>query len=57
MQGSIRKKGKSYYIRYYQDGKQIERIGGKTKKEAQSKLNEILYKLENGYRVYIYYYI
>ena len=51
MQGSIRKKGKSYYIRYYQDGKQIERIGGKTKKEAQSKLNEILYKLENGYTI------
>ena len=51
MQGSIRKKGKSYYIRYYQDGKQIERIGGQTKKEAQSKLNEILYKLENGYTI------
>lgn len=51
MQGSIRKKGKSYYIRYYQDGKQIERIGGKTKKEAQIKLNEILYKLENGFTI------
>ncbi|WP_195987041.1 tyrosine-type recombinase/integrase [Clostridium sp. D53t1_180928_C8] len=49
MQGSIRKKGSSYYIRYYdKNGKQIERVGGKTKKEAQLKLNEILYTLENG---------
>ena len=51
MRGSVRKKGSSYYIRYYQDGKQVERIGGKTKKEAESKLNEILYKLENGYTI------
>ena len=51
MRGSVRKKGNSYYIRYYKDGKQIERIGGKTKKEAETKLNEILYKLENGYTI------
>lgn len=51
MRGSVRKKGNSYYVRYYKDGKQIERIGGKTKKEAETKLNEILYKLENGYTI------
>ena len=51
MRGSVRKKGSTYYIRYYQDGKQVERIGGKTKKEAETKLNEILYKLENGYTI------
>lgn len=49
MQGSIRKRGNSYYIRYYdKNGKQLEKVGGKTKKEAQLKLNEILYRLENG---------
>lgn len=49
MRGSIRKRGNSYYIRYYdKNGKQVEKVGGKTKKEAESKLNEILYTLENG---------
>lgn len=48
MRGSIRKKGNSYYIRYYENNKQVEKLGGKTKKEAQVKLNEILYRLENG---------
>lgn len=49
MRGSIRKKGNSYYIRYYdKKGKQIEKVGGKTKKEAELKLNEIIYTLENG---------
>ena len=46
MQGSIRKKGNKYYIRYYENGKQVEKVGGKTKKEAQIKLNEIIYKIE-----------
>lgn len=49
MRGSIRKKGNQYYIRYYENGKQVEKNGGSTKKEAESKLNEILYRLENGY--------
>ena len=48
MRVSIRKKGNSYYIRYYENNKQVEKLGGKTKKEAQVKLNEILYRLENG---------
>ena len=48
MQGSIRKKGNKYYIRYYENGKQVEKVGGKTKKEAQIKLNEIIYKIEKG---------
>lgn len=48
MQGSIRKKGNRYYIRYYENGKQVEKVGGNTKKEAQIKLNEIIYKIENG---------
>ncbi len=49
MRGSIRKKGNSYYIRYYdKKGKQIEKVAGKTKKEAELKLNEIIYTIENG---------
>ena len=52
MEGSVRKKGTTWYYRYYIyiDGKkkQIERKGGKTKKEALEKLNEELYREQNG---------
>lgn len=44
MEGSVRKKGNTWYCRYYVfvDGKkkQIERKGGSTKHEALKKLNE-----------------
>lgn len=53
MQGSVRKKGNSWYYRYYEykDGvkKQIERKGGNTKAEALKKLNEVLNRIYNGY--------
>ena len=53
MQGSVRKIGSSWYYRYYTfvDGKkkQIERKGGKTKREALEKLNEALYQQNNGF--------
>jgi hypothetical protein len=43
MQGSIRKKGKNYYIRYYEyiDGlkKQHEKVVGPSYEEAEKKLN------------------
>lgn len=48
-QGSVRKKGNSWYYRYYEDGKQIERKGGNTKKEALEKLNEELNRQYKGY--------
>ncbi|MCF0149105.1 MAG: site-specific integrase [Clostridium sp.] len=52
MNGSVRKKGKSWYYRYYEykDGKrkQIERVGGKTKSEALKKLNEEINRSYNG---------
>lgn len=52
MNGSVRKKGKSWYYRYYEykDGirKQVERVGGKTKSEALKKLNEEINRLYNG---------
>ena len=52
MQGSIRKKGNTWYYRYYTiiDGKkiQIERKGGRTKKEAQAKLNEEIFDFNNN---------
>lgn len=52
MNGSVRKKGKSWYYRYYEykDGerKQIERVGGKTKAEALKKLNEEINRSYNG---------
>lgn len=52
MNGSVRKKGKSWYYRYYEykDGKrkQIERVGGKTKSDALKKLNEEINRLYNG---------
>lgn len=53
MEGSVRKKGDTWYYRYYTyiDGKkkQIERKGGGTKKEALHKLNEELYRENNGF--------
>lgn len=53
MQGSVRKKGNSWYYRYYEykDGvkKQIERKGGSTKAETLKILNEVLNRIYNGY--------
>lgn len=53
MQGSVRKKGNSWYYRYYVfiDGekKQIERKGGNTKDEALVKLNAEIYKTNTGF--------
>ncbi len=53
MKGTIRKKGNNYYIRYYETvngvKKQLERKGGYTYAEAEKKLNEIIYKQNNGY--------
>lgn len=52
MNGSVRKKGNSWYYRYYdyENGvkKQIERVGGKTKSEALKKLNQELNRVYNG---------
>lgn len=52
MNGSVRKKGNSWYYRYYdyENGvkKQIERVGGKTKSEALKKLNQELNRIYNG---------
>lgn len=47
--GSIRKKGSIYYIRYYENGEQKEKRGGKTKEEANKLLTSILNSLDNGY--------
>ncbi len=53
MEGSVRKKGNTWYYRYYVfvDGqkKQIERKGGSTKRESLEKLNEEIYKDNNGF--------
>lgn len=52
MQGSVRKKGNSWYYRYYTyvngEKKQIERKGGLTKKAALEKLNEEIYMINNN---------
>ncbi|MEG1481816.1 tyrosine-type recombinase/integrase [Clostridium sp.] len=52
LQGSVRKKGSSWYYRYYTyingEKKQIERKGGSTKKQALEKLNEEIYMLNNN---------
>lgn len=48
MRGSIRKRGKVWYYRYRENDKLIEKKGG-TKEEAEKKLNEILYRINNGY--------
>ncbi|MGL6186134.1 MAG: tyrosine-type recombinase/integrase [Clostridium chrysemydis] len=54
MEGSLRKRGSKWYYSYESydssgNKKRIERVGGKTKKEAQQKLNEALYKRDCGY--------
>jgi integrase len=53
MNGSVRKKGSVWYYRYYEyvngEKKQIEKKGGSTKSEALKKLNEAIYKMNNGY--------
>lgn len=53
MQGSVRKKGNTWYYRFYLfvDGerKQIERKGGSTKREALEKLNEEIYNMNVGF--------
>lgn len=49
MQGTVRKRGNSWYYRFYNDGKQIERKGGSTKKEALEKLNNELNRQYKGY--------
>lgn len=48
MRGSIRKRGKVWYYRYRENDKLIEKKGG-TKEETEKKLNEILYRINNGY--------
>ncbi|UYZ35997.1 site-specific integrase [Clostridium beijerinckii] len=48
MRGSIRKRGKIWYYRYRENDKLIEKRGG-TKEEAEKKLNEVLYRINNGY--------
>ncbi|XZM32813.1 tyrosine-type recombinase/integrase [Clostridium perfringens] len=54
MEGSLRKRGSKWYYSYESydsngNKKRYERVGGKTKKEAQQKLNEALYKRDCGY--------
>lgn len=48
MRGSIQKRGKTWYYRYRENDKLIEKRGG-TKEEAEKKLNEVLYRINNGY--------
>ena len=52
MNGSVRKRGNTWYYRYYEysngEKKQVERKGGKTKKEALEKLNKEIYRINNG---------
>ncbi|MGL5086086.1 MAG: tyrosine-type recombinase/integrase [Clostridium sp.] len=47
--GGVRKRGASWYYRFYDNGTQIERKGGSTKKEALEKLNEELNRQFKGY--------
>lgn len=49
MQGTVRKRGNAWYYRFYSNGKQIERKGGPTKKEALQKLNEEINRQYKGY--------
>ena len=50
MEGSVRKRGTKWYYRYRDyDGKQVERVGGNTKKEALCKLNEEINRKNRGY--------
>lgn len=48
MRGSIRKRGDTWYYRYRENDKLIEKRGG-SKEETERKLNEVLYRLNNGY--------
>lgn len=48
MRGSIRKRGNVWYYRYRENDKLIEKRGG-SKEEAERKLNEVLYRINNGY--------
>ena len=48
MRGSIRKRGDYWYYRYRENGKLIEKKGG-DKDEAEKKLNEVIYRINNGY--------
>ncbi|WP_297634694.1 tyrosine-type recombinase/integrase [uncultured Clostridium sp.] len=48
MQGTVRKRGSKWYYRYLLGTTRIEKVGGKTKKEALEKLNDELYKLQNN---------
>ena len=48
MRGSIRKRGNIWYYRYRENEKLIEKRGG-TKEEAETKLNAVLYRINNGY--------
>jgi Site-specific recombinase XerD len=48
MRGSIRKRGNVWYYRYRENDKLIEKRGG-SKEEAETKLNEALYRINNGY--------
>ncbi|OOM69510.1 tyrosine-type recombinase/integrase [Clostridium sp. BL-8] len=48
MRGSIRKRGSIWYYRYRENDKLIEKRGG-SKEEAEKKLNEALYRINNGY--------
>lgn len=49
MRGTLRKRGNNYYIRYYIDGKQVEKAAGTDKAIAESMLNEVMYKLQTSY--------
>jgi integrase len=48
MRGSIRKRGNVWYYRFRENDKLIEKRGG-SKEEAEIKLNEALYRINNGY--------
>ncbi len=47
-QGSIRKRGRTYYKRYYVGGKCVERAVGPTKREAEQSLTETMRDLNRG---------
>lgn len=47
--GSVRKRDNTWYYRFYENGKLIERSGGKTKNEALKKLNEELNRQYKGF--------
>jgi integrase len=54
LEGSLRKRGNKWYYSYETfdslgNRKRVERVGGTSKKEAQQKLNEALYKRDCGF--------